>query len=636
MLDHLATLVPSWAERNPADLGQALVEVLAYAADYLSYYQDAVATEAYLGTARRRRSVKRHARLLDYVLHEGCNARVWVQVRVTADDVHLPKGSQLLTRLAGSAGVVTILADSPAYGQALAQRPQVFETMHDIRLYQAHNEMSFHAAGPVEQTLPPGTTGVTLQDEWLDPPHHTRRKLDYLKVGDVLIFEQVRDPETGTPVDPGMSRSHPLRISKLTRGINRDTPVVTIEWPVADALPFSLPVSARLSGQVVSDLSLVRGNIVLADHGRTVQDEALPPVLENARYRPHLRQTGLTHGVPYQHRLARSQPATETLAQNPQLAMPAVHLVEDGWAWSVKRDLLSSDDRARHYLVEMEEDGRATLRFGFEGRGRQPVAGERFVVTYRIGNGVPGNVGPGAIAHIVTDVEGIDQVHNPLLAQGGVNPESIEAARQYAPVAFQRQERCVTEADYATIVSRHPEVAKSVARLRWTGSWQTTFIYVQRRGGRPVDEAFQAELHQFMERFRLTGYDLAIRGPMYVPMEIILTVWLKSGHYARTVSDALRQTFSNVRLSGGKIGFFYPDNFTFGQSVFLSWVVATAMAVLGVAQVAVERFGRQDQPGLNELQVEEIPIGPLEIARLDNDPHHPENGTIQFYLKGGL
>jgi len=236
MLDHLATLVPSWAERNPADLGQALVEVLAYAADYLSYYQDAVATEAYLGTARRRRSVKRHARLLDYVLHEGCNARVWVQVRVTADDVHLPKGSQLLTRLAGSAGVVTILADSPAYGQALAQRPQVFETMHDIRLYQAHNEMSFHAAGPVEQTLPPGTTGVTLQDEWLDPPHHTRRKLDYLKVGDVLIFEQVRDPETGTPVDPGMSRSHPLRISKLTRGINRDTPVVTIEWPVADAL----------------------------------------------------------------------------------------------------------------------------------------------------------------------------------------------------------------------------------------------------------------------------------------------------------------------------------------------------------------------------------------------------------------
>ena len=49
----------------------ALVELLAYAGDQLSYYQDAVATEAYLGTARRRVSVRRHARLVDYPMHDG-------------------------------------------------------------------------------------------------------------------------------------------------------------------------------------------------------------------------------------------------------------------------------------------------------------------------------------------------------------------------------------------------------------------------------------------------------------------------------------------------------------------------------------------------------------------------------------
>ena len=43
-----------------------LVEALAYTADQLSYQQDAVATEAYLGTARRRVSIRRHARLMDY------------------------------------------------------------------------------------------------------------------------------------------------------------------------------------------------------------------------------------------------------------------------------------------------------------------------------------------------------------------------------------------------------------------------------------------------------------------------------------------------------------------------------------------------------------------------------------------
>ena len=57
-----------------------LVELLAYSADQLSYYQDAVATEAYLGTARRRASVRRHARLVDYAMHDGANARAWVVV----------------------------------------------------------------------------------------------------------------------------------------------------------------------------------------------------------------------------------------------------------------------------------------------------------------------------------------------------------------------------------------------------------------------------------------------------------------------------------------------------------------------------------------------------------------------------
>ena len=44
MLDRMSALMPQWRERNPADLGVALVEVLAYVGDYLSYQQDAVAT----------------------------------------------------------------------------------------------------------------------------------------------------------------------------------------------------------------------------------------------------------------------------------------------------------------------------------------------------------------------------------------------------------------------------------------------------------------------------------------------------------------------------------------------------------------------------------------------------------------
>src|SRR4030095_2201378 len=85
MLDRMSAVLPQWRERNTADLGMALVEALAYSADHLSYQQDAIATEAYLDTARRRTSVRRHAKLVDYQMHEGCGARVWVQVQVKTD-----------------------------------------------------------------------------------------------------------------------------------------------------------------------------------------------------------------------------------------------------------------------------------------------------------------------------------------------------------------------------------------------------------------------------------------------------------------------------------------------------------------------------------------------------------------------
>src|SRR5206468_1474717 len=85
---------PEWTERHAADIGITLVELVAYVADYLAYRQDAVATEAYLGTARKRVSVRRHARLVDYPMHDGCNARVWVQV--VLDNTASPTGLTLL------------------------------------------------------------------------------------------------------------------------------------------------------------------------------------------------------------------------------------------------------------------------------------------------------------------------------------------------------------------------------------------------------------------------------------------------------------------------------------------------------------------------------------------------------------
>ena len=113
MLDRMSALMPAWQERNAADLGVALVETLAYVGDHLSYQQDAVATEAYLGTARRRVSVRRHARLVDYPMHDGCNARAWVQVQVNSDFFLMPAGHATLHAHSRAAGGAAGRSSSP-------------------------------------------------------------------------------------------------------------------------------------------------------------------------------------------------------------------------------------------------------------------------------------------------------------------------------------------------------------------------------------------------------------------------------------------------------------------------------------------------------------------------------------------
>src|SRR5258706_14035512 len=72
--------VPGWVPTSEADLSQVLIDLLAAAADELSDYQDRVVNEAYLTSARRRVSLARHARFMDYHIYQGNQASTWLIV----------------------------------------------------------------------------------------------------------------------------------------------------------------------------------------------------------------------------------------------------------------------------------------------------------------------------------------------------------------------------------------------------------------------------------------------------------------------------------------------------------------------------------------------------------------------------
>jgi hypothetical protein len=548
--------------------------------------------------------------------------------------------TRLLTRFSEDA---TIYAPDQLSDILSTYQTETFELMHDIDLHEAHNQISFYTWGDEECCLPKGATRATLTDQNPLPLQ--------LEAGDILVFEERLDPSTGQAADADPLHRHAIRLTRVTPGTDPlfSQPIVEIEWDQADALPFPLCISAVLEIEGrdpnLTDVSIARGNIALADHGRTLSGETEKRRNLHLRYRPGLKEPNITFVELLPEDLF-TLPASGALKQNPRKALPVVTLEHDGDTWLPQRDLLDSDDTMTHFVLEMENDGRATLRFGdgeFGKRITPPPINGTLPATYRVGNGLAGNVGAEAIAHILTSEAGINLIRNPLPALGGQAPESLEEVRQYAPEAFRTQERAVTETDYATMAERHAEIQKAKATRRWTGSWHTMFVTADRTGGESVDLDFEEELSDHLDRYRLAGHDVEIDPPRFIPLDIAFTVCVKPGYFKDDVKADLLETFSSRINPDGRKGFFHPDNFTFGQPVYLSKMVAAAMQVTGVKWVDFDdtspkpnRFKRWGKPTNGEVDDGMISADRLEIIRLDNDLNQPENGKLEFFMEGGL
>jgi hypothetical protein len=350
MLDRLAVLIPEWRERHVPDLGIALVELLAYVGDHLSYYQDAVATEAYLEPARERISVRRHARLVDYRLHEGCNARAFVCVVTDADLSFERDRCFFITAYEGAPP-----ADQPLSAAGLSSVPresyEVFEplrgTAGPILLRRGHSRIRFYTWGDRECCLPRGATSVTLLDEWeAGAPQGQDERPVALRPNDLLLLEEVRGPRTGDPADADPSRRQVVRLTRVHRDVDRltGTHIVDVEWSAEDALRFALCISSTgrpPECKPLGDVSVACGNVLVVDHGRTlappedlgqVPGRPLPTTCDPCdetgggfvagRYRPRLTGTPLTFGEP----APPHAPAVRLLDQDPRRAVPHVGL----------------------------------------------------------------------------------------------------------------------------------------------------------------------------------------------------------------------------------------------------------------------------------------------------------------------
>jgi predicted phage baseplate assembly protein len=237
LLDRLSLTLPDWTERHLPDIGITLVELLSYAGDQLNYRLDAVGTEAYLDTARLRTSVRRHARLVDYRMHDGCAARAYVCLTAS--------------------GTMTM----PAGDFRFSAGTEIFEPLvaEDVTLYEPHNQIDLWTWGDSDCCLEAGATSATLMDEGLQ-----------ITAGDLLVFEEICGAVTGLAADADRTHRQVVRLTSVTPGrdVLYDQALLQVAWDRADALTFPLCVRAR-GGPDCTDLvvGVARGNVVLVEHG---------------------------------------------------------------------------------------------------------------------------------------------------------------------------------------------------------------------------------------------------------------------------------------------------------------------------------------------------------------------------------
>lgn len=495
------------------------------------------------------------------------------------------------------------------------------------------------------------------------------RKLQ-LQAGDVLIFEEVLGPVTGNPADADPARRHAVRLTRVTGGRDPlyDQPIVEIEWAAEDALPFPFCLSAIGEApecRYLENISVARGNVVLVDHGKTVGPEDLGevPTLRTQAvcecaghpgdiqtvpgpFHPKLAKTPLTFSAPLppdDPPKTSWQPAAALVTQAVRHALPQVRLSSLPAAiWEARNDLIESRPNDRHFVVEMDDDAGAHLRFGDGELGFQPPAAMGFNAIYRIGNGRQGNVGAEAISRLVLNVTKLSganiTLRNPLPAQGGTEAEAMAEAKLFAPHAFRdpkQIQRAIIADDYALIAERNAKLQRAAAALVWTGSWYEADVAIDALDSESPGKTLIAEIAAYIHPFRRMGHDLHVTPARYVPLDLKLEVCALPHYQRAQVKAALLDVFSHRNLPGGRRGFFHPDNLTFGEGVFLSKIIATAQAVPGVECVRVTRCQRLFESPNHELENGVLPLRVSEVAQLDNDPNWPERGQLEIQIGGG-
>jgi hypothetical protein len=245
-----------------------------------------------------------------------------------------------------------------------------------------------------------------------------------------------------------------------------------------------------------------------------------------------------------------------------------------------------------------------------------------------------------------------------LLSSWTTHPVLMEAARREGPRRIAEQQRMVTLEDFEVELAKHPLVERARATRLWTGSywivqaavslhanlaldaplpddgklWSQVVHFHAHRGLRLADPNATPRviLDPYLQAYRMLGQGVELLGAVAVGLDIGLCLRIDRDYF----HTEMRQAALAV-LGRGPGQFFEPGRLRFGEAIYTSDLVQVLTELEGVEDVVVERFKRVGSRFADQSASGVVALSGLEVARCDNDPKHPEFGTLRFTLRGG-
>lgn len=649
LLDFASQRYPLWQDRLEADAGNMLAEVMSALGDEFAYNQDRVAREACLETAAERRSLRRHAALVDYHIYDGHGATTWLDFMVTGPGV-IHAG----TTVTDSSGRVQFetgrgFAESFAIPPAIP-KPYAVDSARNILLpHQWDENDSCLAVGATELFL----EGAHKADLPLDdtPPNQAPGRW-------VVLLTK--------PTNPAVrARVWMVRLITVEDTFDLVLPpqpntITRLVWEQAQATPFELDMTVLE----------VHCNLIPATAGATkVKRFTIGPSTDESDRPSAIERQGPDGSVAHLFSLPDSDilslvwlgPSLEDSAPEVRLTavtFAGVWVVTPNGEWNWRRELLGTnsalptsndfrlDDGFWRRIVGYQRIGTEivhqdyatgagkTIRFGDGEFGAIPADGTIFQVTYRLANGLADNVAAGTLTRCNLPI--VVSVSNPLAAFDGVDPETPEQIRKRAPESFRAVTfRAVRAEDYAEALERLDWVQRAGAAFRWTGSWLTAFATPDPRGSFTVTADERTEAYFQLDRFRQAGRPAYMLNPIYANLDLVIIVCVATSAYKGEVEERILQVLFGVKGVRPRKGFFDPDNFTFGMPLERSELEAEIQNVEGVKAVEaihIRRRGWFDWRLFSEFTFQ---VAPNEVIRLENNTVLPERGSVRLDMRGG-